>query len=349
MNKSATIDLETAEGLPELKLVEPSGSKESVSCDKSSSEDSRDIFLVSKRLAVRLNSLGVSLLDRFSLVRIFRREFATQVAFFESEEGGNLTLEEAIEKATHKFDEHQRAKILERLLTTSSESISFRDLSELWDHSSDDAEFIWAQMKHSARQEFMSGHLAAAVFEPVDWMRSAWKRALFLGVRDSFLDEYQPEGGVEIALVDMMSQAHFLYLHWTEESIRRTRTDPRRENDEYRNWQWFKQETGNPERWEPGVWEKPYASELECQEQALKLADHFSRLFMRAVKLMDNHRLAKAKCQRLSLPTVRKDLVEVEHEHAREWLEKRNQARNQKVDSENRPQEVDPQGQVISS
>lgn len=73
-------------------------------------------------------------------------------------------------------------------------------------------------------------------------MRSAWKRAKFLGVRDSFIDEYRPEGGVEVSLIDTMAQAYFLQLHWTEEAVRRTKADPRRETYEYNQWQQYKRE-----------------------------------------------------------------------------------------------------------
>lgn len=182
-------------------------------------------------------------------------------------------------------------------------------------------------MKREARREFVTGHLAATVFEPVDWMRSAWKRAKFLGVRDSFIDEYQPEGGVEVALVDTMAQAYFLQLHWTEEAVRRTKTDPRRETYEYNQWRQFKREAAKAQRWETGYWEIPYASEVEMQEQAVRMADHFSRLFQRTVRALDNHRLAKAKLRRLSLPAVRRSVVEREHEHAKEWNDRLKQAR----------------------
>lgn len=316
MNNS-TVD--AAQESPVLKLVDTEDNRDTVSTAPAHEEQIDGTFLVSKRISVRIDSLGVLMLDSLSLIRVFRREFATKVAYFQSEEGGTHTLEEAIEKATHQFDESERAKVFERLLTTAKESISFRDLHELWTQSPEDAEYIWQEMRHAARQELITGYIATAVFEGVDWMRSAWKRALFLGIRDSFIDEYEPEGGVEIALVDMMSQAHFLYQHWTEEAIRRTKTDPRRFNDECRNGDWYKHQTGS-EMWEPGNWEIPYATELQAQEQALKYADQFSRLFNRAVRQLNNHRLAKARFRRLALPRVRKDLVECEHENAKEYL-----------------------------
>ncbi len=61
-------------------------------------------------MAVYLDSLGVLALDRFSLVRIFRREWRrSRVVFFRSEQGGGLTLGEAIERASHQIDEQQAA------------------------------------------------------------------------------------------------------------------------------------------------------------------------------------------------------------------------------------------------
>ncbi len=54
--------------------------------------------------------------------------------------------------------------------------------------------------------------------------------------------------------------------------------------------------------------------ELECQDQAIKMADHFSRLFQRTVRQMDNHRLSKAKLKRISVPAVRRSVVDVKTE-----------------------------------
>lgn len=273
-------------------------------------------------LVIYLDSLGVSILDRFSLVRIFREEWRSKVAFYRSAKGGELSLDKAIECATHQVDEQRAAEIFQNLLTHSPETIHFEDLHKLWTHSPEDAELIWQEMKHEARREFGSGHLAATVFEPVDWMRSAWKRAKFLGVRDSFIDEYKPEGGVEVALVDTMAQAYFLQLHWTEEAVKRTQADPRRHSYEYSQWQRYRRTEAKAQMWDTGFWEIPYASEVECQEQAVKMADHFSRLFQRTVRALDNHRLAKAKLRRMSLPTARRSIVEREHEDSQQRKEK---------------------------
>ena len=62
------------------------------------------------------------------------------------------------------------------------------------------------------------------------------------------------------------------------------------------------------------------------------MADHFSRLFQRSIRALDNHRLAKAKLRRLSIPTVRRSVIGREHEDAKEYKEKLEQVR--KITSE---------------
>jgi hypothetical protein len=325
----------TEEEKPHLALVEAVDKETPAPSDETAPAEVTDeaIDATPIDLTVYLDSLGVSMLDKFSLVRLFRDQWHSRISYYQSEEGVSLSLDEAIEAATHKVDDQRAAEILERLLTCPAENIHFSDLHKLWIHSAEDAEFIWQHMKHEARREFMAGHLAATVFEPVDWMRSAWKRAKLLGVRDSFIDEYQPEGGVEIALVDTMAQAYFLQLHWTEEAVKRTQAEPYRHSHEYDQWEMYKRESAKAHHssmWDRGYWEIPYASELECQEQAVKMAEHFSRLFQHTMRMLDNHRLAKAKLKRLSVPAMRRSIVEDEHEHSKEWKARLEQARKVK-------------------
>ena len=59
-------------------------------------------------------------------------------------------------------------------------------------------------------------------------------------------------------------------------AVTRTRTDPKRIHDEYQKWLQFKIDTGrDDDLWYPGKWDRLYATEVECQEQAVKMADHF--------------------------------------------------------------------------
>ena len=285
--------------MPHLALVEASEQQGSEVCSNLSSEtESERSDGVRDDRPIHLDSLAVARLNRFTLVRIFRDMLCTRIEYYQSETGGSLSLEQAVEAAFRKVDQQQATEIYEKLLTRHADSITFSDLHSLWEHSPEKAEIIWLQMNEEGWLEFETGHLATTVFQHAGWMRQAYERAKFLAVRNSFVDEYQPEGGIELALVDVMAQSYFLYLHWPKESVTRTKTDVRRQTDEYRLWEAFKRETGRDEMWYPGKWELPYATEIESQEQAVKMADHFSRLFQRSVKSLDNHRLAKAKCKR---------------------------------------------------
>jgi hypothetical protein len=225
--KAVEITPNEEEEKPRLSLVEPPVDEALTPSDDSASVEEADETpeAAPVDLVVYIDSLGVSILDRFSLVRVFREEWRSSVAFYRSKEGGELPLDKAIEYATHQVDEQRAAEILERLLTTSAESIDFDDLHKLWMHSS-------------------------------------------------------------------------------EEAVRRTQADPRRHSYEYAKWERYKREVAKARMWEnDGYWEIPYASEVECQEQAVKMSDHFSRLFQRSMRALDNHRLAKAKLKRLSQAT----------------------------------------------
>jgi hypothetical protein len=297
---TATAVTDEEDAKPHLALVEPSSqedppvetSKEAVETAESGPSER----------AIRFDSLGVGKLDHFSLMRVFRDKVRMRIEYFQSEIGGGLSIEDAIEAVMKKVDDQEAEELYAKLLTKHADMIDFSELLKLWEHSPNRAESVWLQMKEEAHLDFMSGHLATMVFQPAGWMRTAWARAKFLALRDAFLDEYIPEGGVEVALVDTIAQSYFLQLHWTEVAVTRTRADPKRHHDEYQQWQAFKSETGRDHGiWYPGGWELLYATEIECQEQAIKMADHFARLFQRTVKALDNHRLAKVKLKRLKI------------------------------------------------
>jgi len=126
---------------PHLALVETAEDGTPAHTDAAPPAEDEDEALEAEPadLVVYIDSLGVSLLDRYSLVRVFREEWRSKVAFYRSEKGGSLTLEQAVERATHKVDEQRAAEIFERVMTQSSEVTDFDDLHKLWTHSPEDA------------------------------------------------------------------------------------------------------------------------------------------------------------------------------------------------------------------
>ena len=185
---------------------------------------------------VHVNSLEMSELERGSVLRELQHAYLGRFAYLRSKEGGSLPPDEARKKAYEHLDEEQAAKVIDHLNSIPVDQINFLDISELWGASPQHAEAVWQKIKREAQDEFESGHLAARVFSPVEWMRDAWRKARYLGVRQSFIEEWQPRGGIELALIDMLAQSFFLYLHWTEESVKRAQTEPRREAHDYIEW-----------------------------------------------------------------------------------------------------------------
>ena len=250
-------------------------------------------------LRVPYDSLGLAAFERGSLPRLFRKEFRNYVHFLMSGGGGKMSVEEACRSAAIKHDEAEAARLMEDLLQTPMEAVSFSQLSDLWCCSREEAEKYWNLAKNEAQREFFSGHMAAEAFEPVDWLRSVWQRARFLAVRDTFLVEYRPEGGIEYALVDTLAQTFFMQQYWAEVSVKRTKTEPYRESNEFREWKGYKGDQARDRRFEHGWWNIPYVYESVAVEQATRMVDTFSKLFQRTLRQLNGHRLAKLKALKL--------------------------------------------------
>jgi hypothetical protein len=126
--------------------------------------------------------------ERGSLLRVFRKEFHHHVHRLTSNAQSKLSAENTCQLAA-RYDVKGAAELVEDLLKCPMESVGFGDLSRLWECALEEAERYFEIVKVEAQREFSTGHLAAKVFEPVDWLRSVWGRAQFLPIRDTFLVE----------------------------------------------------------------------------------------------------------------------------------------------------------------
>lgn len=167
--------------------------------------------------------------------------------------------------------------------------IGFADLSQLNDFSHAMAQNTWEVVKRAAQEEFESGHLAARAFEPVDYMKDAWTRARYLGLRESFAEEWQPRGGIELSMIDAMAQAFFQLQYWTEQSVLRSRTEPCEEDYEYQKWKQYQREA-KTESWKYGHWDIPYVREQDAVAHAAAMADRWQRMYFRAVRQLRDWR-----------------------------------------------------------
>lgn len=149
------------------------------------------------------------------------------------------------------------------------------------------AEGLWEKIKDEAGDKFASGHLATEAMYPEHYMRTAWNVASYLGLRESFIAEWQPKGGIELSLIDMLAQAFLQYQHWMKQSVLRSETREREVHPEYEKWQRHKspQET-DASGFLDGYWFRPFVSERDAIEHAAQMADRWNRVYMRTLRNM---------------------------------------------------------------
>ena len=101
----------------------------------------------------------------------------------------------------------------QRAISEKADQVSWFSLSALIEAEPEAGWAVRARVRAEAAEELASGHRAALA---LCWDDSPWQRAQFLAVRQAFIDEWQPRGGIELTLIDQMAQAHSLYLWWIE-------------------------------------------------------------------------------------------------------------------------------------
>ncbi|HEV7376816.1 MAG TPA: hypothetical protein VGN95_19025 [Pyrinomonadaceae bacterium] len=259
------------------------------------------------RLSVDYDSIAVGELERGPLLRIFREQWRNQIKYQMSERGGGLSLENACLVVDAEYGPKPTPdERLQELLNTSMENVSFDQLMRMYIADSEKAERYFGMVKNEAQREFATGHLAAKAFEPARWMSTVWHRAQFLAVRDSFISEYLPDGGIEFSLVDMLVQCYFMQQYWMEQTVERTQTDPRRESYEFAKWQEYKKHQVKAYQWDnPTHWEIPYASQLECIENAARMVALFSTLYQKTLRQLNSHRMMKFRLHKIKAETRR--------------------------------------------
>jgi hypothetical protein len=220
-----------------------------------------------------------------SLIRQMQEAFFDQVAFYRSEAGGSLSVDEARTRAFHVCENEEQAKALfDSLMNKPLHSVDFNSLSELYAGAPRVAERMWEMIKTEGRAEFESGHLAANTMFPVPHMKQAWNIARFLGVRESFIDDWNPQGGTEVALIDMLAQTYFQWQYWVEQVVLRSETRPRAEHPDYVQWKQWQEKKKKTQSWSEGYWFPQYIAEQSAIDHAVQTADRFNRIFMRTLR-----------------------------------------------------------------
>jgi hypothetical protein len=197
------------------------------------------------------------------IVAALARDFKGSVNFYKTDWGGNKPHAEAV-AAAEEMDEWHRRQAAEK----PARDLSWSDLSALAKKSVPDSLAAWCRMKDAAQSDLEAGYRAAQV---LGYHPDAWELAQFLAVRDALADEWQPRGGCESALIDMMAAAFSLWMYWTgisHERAIRTHNEQRKEVG----------------RFESQGWKSPYQSEADAVDQAHRLSDGYNRQFLRVLR-----------------------------------------------------------------
>lgn len=220
-------------------------------------------------------------LEKWSVIRELWRANLSMITFFMSSPGGNLSMEEAIRKACEKMDDEGFEEHLDSIVSWNMASISWQTLDTIFRQNPTYAQQIWEDIKEQAEKDFKSGHFAAQLFERAEWQKNPWKRAQFVSVRDSFIEHFKPEGGIDYSMIDVLAVTYFLWMHWTGEHIRRATTDA--------TGQMSETERKHAEKWK-GEWIAPRVSDQEAIEQAAQRADRYRRAYQSQLRAMRDWR-----------------------------------------------------------
>jgi len=229
-----------------------------------------------------------------SLLRQMHKSFVRQVAFYRSPTGGSLSIEEARARAFHACTNVEEGKEkFDKLMSLPFDCLNFVDLMELQALAPRVGEKFWEWVKAEGMKEFLSGHLSANINFPVGYQKELWNIAKYLGVRESFVDEWKPTGGIEISLIDMLTQSYFQWQFWIEETVKRSQTREREPHPEYSRWMAQRAREARANGYDDGYWTRPTISEAAALEQAVQMADRWNRIYMRTLRqLRDLRRYA---------------------------------------------------------
>jgi hypothetical protein len=200
------------------------------------------------------------------------QSFIGTVDFYKSELGGGKPHDEAVKEALQRHE--WRRGYVEGL---SVEEITWGHMSAVAEVSIDDSLELWRRVREAADDELESGKRGARV---AGENSEPYALARYLAIRDSFADQWKPQGGIESAMVEMLAISYSLQMYWSAIAHDRAL----RTHDEQRQ---------ALKRYEAAGWKSPYQSEADAVDQAHRLADGYNRQFLRVLRqLRDLRRYA---------------------------------------------------------
>jgi hypothetical protein len=218
------------------------------------------------------------------------QSFIATVEFYKSEVGGAKSHDDAV-KETLQCHEWRRGYV-EGL---SVEEINWGHMAALAEVNTDDALDLWRRVR-AADDELESGKRGAKV---AGENSDPYALARYLAIRDSFADQWQPQGGIESAMIEMLAVSYSLQIYWSTVAHDRATREHDRQHEALK-------------RYEAGGWKSPYQSEADAVDQAHRLADGYNRQFLRVLRqLRDLRRYAPVVIQNAQQVNVGNQQVNV--------------------------------------
>jgi len=210
--------------------------------------------------------------ESLSIVQEMAQAFIGTIEFYKADYGGAKPHDEAVKEVLSMNE--RRREYVEGL---QPEKVDWTHIAAVAEISMNDGLILWAKVREASDEELESGRRAAKVtgdnIQP-------YALAQFLAIRDSFADQWQPNGGIESAMIDMLTIAFSLQMYWSTIAHQRAFQT---HNDQHKEI----------EKLESAGWKSPYQYQANAVEQAHRLADGYNRQFLRVLtQLRDLRRYA---------------------------------------------------------
>jgi len=207
-----------------------------------------------------------------SIARLMAHTYDELVRFYVKEQ--KLSLEDAQARAKEPKDE-----MVAHFMSQLVDQIDWLVIRSIADVNPDKAYAKWEEIKQTAREELASGGVAASALGHNGAVPGhPLERARFLAIRESFIADWKPTGGIEQSLLDTLALAYAGQLFWLERLQVRVTFEAVNEDYDIRR---------------EGNWKPSRISDVEAQQRAAEMMDRYNRLLLRTLRgLRDLRRYA---------------------------------------------------------
>src|SRR5215217_3607971 len=157
-----------------------------------------------------------------------------------------------------------------------ADQVHWWTISRLAERDPDAALAAWERIKVEAANELATGHRTARALE---WGDRPWDRARFLAILSAFERQWEPRGGIEAALIDVLAQSFAEFLEWAEISTVRSEAEADTEERSIKRG---------------GYWGPPRVAIAEAMSDAAQRVERAHRRFLVTLRAMQDLRRPSA-------------------------------------------------------